>query len=255
MLFATLLGLAAALAPGAEGPIDFEVATIKPHNPDVPGFGIRIQGRRFTTVATSLNSLIAFAYGLHPRQILRAPSWAGTEKYDIVAEATSLEETANSAVMMRRVQALLASRFALGFHREKKTLSAYKIVVGKKGPTFLKDTGDANANPTYGFRGLGMMMVSNARIGNFAGWLQRYVLDRPVVDQTGIQGVYSFNLTWKADEFQFSDQAGGLPHAPDEANRSDLYTAIQQQLGLRLLTTKAQLEVLVIDHADRPSAN
>ena len=70
ILFALLLGLAAPLAPAADNQTDFEVATIKPHNPDVRGFGIQIRGRRFTTVTTSLSSLIAFAYGLHPRQIL-----------------------------------------------------------------------------------------------------------------------------------------------------------------------------------------
>jgi hypothetical protein len=79
ILFATFLGLAAPLAHAADKPTDFEVATIKPHNPDIPGFGIQIKGRRLTTVATPLSSLIAFAYGLHPRQILAAPNWVETE--------------------------------------------------------------------------------------------------------------------------------------------------------------------------------
>ena len=255
ILFAVLLGLAAPLAPAADNQTDFEVATIRPHNPDVPGFGMQIRGGRFTTVATSLSSLIAFAYELHPRQILGATNWVETEKYDIVAEAGGREEAANRPAMIRQVQALLTDRFALAFHRERKRLSVYEIIVGKNGPKFLKNTGDPNANPTYGFSGLGVMTATNARIANLAVWLQRYVLDRPVVDHTGILGVYSFNLNWKADEFQFSDIAGVLPRSADEADRSDLYTSIQQQLGLKLKTTKAQVDVFVIDHVDRPSAN
>jgi uncharacterized protein (TIGR03435 family) len=238
----------------ASGPV-FEIATIKAHNPDVPGFGIQIRGRRFIAVATSLSSLIAFAYRLHPRQILGAPNWVETEKYDIVAEAAGPEEAANSATMIRRVQALLDDRFVLSFHREKKTLSVYEIVVGKNGPKFLKNPGDPNANPGYGFRGLGMITATNAGITNLAVWLERYVLDRPVIDHTGISGVYNFDLNWKADEFQFSDIAGALPHSADEADRSDLYTAIQQQLGLKLESTKAATEVLLIDHVEKPSEN
>ncbi len=254
ILFAAL-GLAASLALAADNPTDFEVATIKPHNPDVPGFGIQIRGRRFTTVATSLSSLIAFAYGLHPRQILEAPNWVEAEKYDIVAEAAGPDEAANSMTMIRRVQTLLADRFALAFHREKKTLSVYEFFVGKNGPKVLQNTGDPKANPTYGFRGLGVMTATNAGVANLAVWLQRYVLDRPVIDQTGISGVYNFNLNWRADEFQFSDIGGVLPRSADEADRPDLYTAIQQQLGLRLETTKVKVGVFVIDRVDMPSAN
>jgi len=255
ILLAALLSLAAPLALPADNQADFDVATIKPHDPDVPGFGIQIRGRRFTTVATPLSSLIAFAYGLHPRQILEAPSWVETEKYDIVAEVAGPDEAANGLTMISRVQTLLADRFALAFHREKKTLSVYGIVVGKNGPKFLQNTGDPKANPTYGFRGLGMMTAVNAGVANLAAWLQRYVLDRPVIDHTGITGVYNFNLNWRADEFQFSDIGGVLPRSADEADRPDLYTAIQQQLGLRLETMKAQVEVFVVDRVNMPSAN
>lgn len=255
ILFAASLGLAAPLALAADNQTDFEVATIKPHDPDVPGFGIQIRGRRLTTVATPLSSLIAFAYRLHPRQILEAPNWVETEKYDVVAEAAGPDEAANGLMMIRRVQTLLADRFALAFHREKKTLSVYEIVVGKNGPKFLQNTGDPKANPTYGFPGRGVMTATNAGVANLAVWLQRYVLDRPVIDHTDISGVYNFNLNWRADEFQFSEIGGVLGRSADEADRPDLYTAIQQQLGLRLETTKAQVEVFVIDRVNMPSPN
>ena len=99
------------------------------------------------------------------------------------------------------------------------------------------------------------MAVNNAGIANFAGWLQLYVLDRPIVDRTGIKGVYNFTLYWKADEFQFSDIGSALPHPADERDRPDLYTAFQQQLGLRLESTRVPVEVMVIDRVSSPSAN
>lgn len=86
--------------------------------------------------------------------------------------------------------------------------------------------------------------------------MQRYVLDRPVIDRTGIAGVYNFDLLWRPDEFQFGNfVAGGIPPSRDDDDRPDLATAIQQQLGLKLESTKAQIEVLVIEHAQKPSEN
>jgi uncharacterized protein (TIGR03435 family) len=233
----------------------FDVATIRPHNPAKPGFGIVIQGRRLNTVGTTLSNLIGFAYFVHPRQIVNAPPWIASDKYDIVAEVLGEEKASNQQLMIARAQTLLADRFGLAFHRESKMLPVYEIVVGKTGPQFLGNAGDPNGNPGYGFGGLGLMDVKNATIANFAGWLQRYVLDRPVVDHTGIEGKFNFVLTWKADEFQFADIASALPRAANDADRSDLYTAIQQQLGLKLQTTRAPVDVLVIDRVERPSAN
>ena len=242
-------------AMAAEPDAAFDVATIRPHDPSRLGFGIQIQGRRLHTVATPVSSLIAFAYGLHPRQILDAPGWASSEKFDLMAEVTGAEDAANGPKMIERTQRLLADRFGLRFHREQKELPAYIIEVAKGGARFLDSKGDPNANPTYGFQGLGTMTVSSATIANFAGWMQRYVLDRPVIDRTGLAGKFNFELSWKADEFQFPDIAAALPRSTEEADRADLYTAIQQQLGLRIVPTKAQVEVFVIDRIERPSEN
>lgn len=255
-LVSSVLVMAAASIASAQSPEPtFDIATIKPHDPAVLGFGMQIKGRRLTTVASTLDSLIAFAYALHPRQIVESPGWAETEKYDIVAETLGEEDKANNDTMLLRTQKLLADRFALRFHREQRTLAVYEIVVAKNGPQFLDRKGDDSANPGYGFGGLGVMNVQNAAISNFAIWMQRYVLDRPLVDHTGIKGRYNFTLTWQADEFQFPAIAASLPHSADESERSDLYTAMQQQLGLKLETTKALVDVLVIDRAERPSEN
>ncbi|MGA2115354.1 MAG: TIGR03435 family protein [Bryobacteraceae bacterium] len=151
---------------------------------------------------------------------------------------------------------LLADRFHLAFHRENKELSAYAIVVGKTGSKLTKSTGDPNGLPGLGFRGLGLLNARNANMVDFAGLMQSTVLDRPVVDQTGLSGRFDFELKWTPDEFQFAGLGVKVPPPTDNVDAlPDLFTAIQQQLGLRLESTKALVDVLVIDRVEKPSAN
>jgi len=242
----TLVSLAA--APDREPA--FEVATIKPATPEL-GFGFQINGRYLKSPSSSLSNLVAFAYQLHPRQITGGPAWLETEKYSLLAEAPA----EGKPDMMAMLRTLLADRFQLKFHRAEKELSVYAIVPRKTGPKLGDHAGDPNGSPTYGFRALGTMEVNNAGIADFAGWMQRYIMDRPVIDRTGLDRRYTFNLTWKPDETQFPDLASQLPSEAGIAERPDLYTAIQQQLGLKLESTRAAVGIMVIDHVERPSAN
>jgi uncharacterized protein (TIGR03435 family) len=235
----------------------FEVATIKPSEPGRQGKGIRVQGRHFSTLNTSLSDLISFAYGVHAHQITGAPDWLETDKYDLAAQPDG-EGEPNDKQWKMMLQKLLADRFKLTFHRDKKELTVYAIVVGKTGPKLTKSDGDPNSLPGLGFRGLGALVARNATMTDFAGLMQSVVLDRPVVDQTELSGRYNFKLNWTPDENQF----GGLgmrPPAPADnaapASNPDLFTAIQEQLGLRLKPAKEPVDVLVIDHVEKPSAN
>ena len=232
----------------------FEVATVKPSAPETRGKYFTIRGRRFMTGNTTLSELITFSYGLHPRQITGAPAWIETDKYDVIGQPEG-EGQPNDKQWKTMVQKLLADRFKLAFHREKKELAVYAIVVGKNGPKLTKSTGDPNGLPGLFFRGLGVLPARNATIADFAGVMQSVVLDRPVVDQTGLPGRYDFTLTWTPDPSQFA-AFGPRPQPPaDEATAPDLFTAIQQQLGLKLESVKAPVDVLVIDHVEKPSAN
>jgi uncharacterized protein (TIGR03435 family) len=196
---------------------------------------------------------MAFAYGLHPKQITGGPAWVESDKYDVLAEPDS-EGQPDSKQLKPMVQKLIADRFQLSFHRDVKELPVYQITAGKNGPRLVKSTAGLNGAPGVGFKGLGAMTVKNATIADFAGFLQRYVVDRPVVDQSGISGRYDFSLDWATDEFQLTSRAGqSLPAAGVDA--PDLYTAIQQQLGLKLQSAKLPIEVLIIDHVAKPTAN
>ncbi len=240
--------------PADASPVS-EVATIKPSKPETQGKGFAVRGRMFSTLNTSLGDLVTFAYGLHARQITGGPVWLETEKYDLSAQPEGQGQP-NEKQWKMMLQKLLADRFKLAFHRDKKELSVYALVVGKTGSKLTKSEGDPNGLPGLFFRGLGVLPARNATMADFAGVMQTAVLDRPVVDQTGLPGRYDFTLTWTPDESQF----GGLgirvpPPADDAAAPPGLFTAIQEQLGLKLESAKAPVEVLVVDHVEKPSEN
>lgn len=240
--------------PADASPV-FEVATIKPSKPEEQGKAFAVRGRQLSTINTSLSDLITFAYGLHARQITGGPAWIESEKYDLTAKPDG-EGQPNEKQWKIMVQKLLADRFKLAFHRDKKELSVYAIVVGKTGPKLTKSEGDPNGLPGLFFRGLGVLPARNATMADFAGVMQGAVLDRPVVDQTGLPGRYDFTLTWTPDEFQFGGLGARVPPRTDNAAAPpDLFTAIQEQLGLKLVSTKAPAEVLVVDHVEKPSEN
>ena len=238
----------------ANAPLVFEVATIKPSRPEAQGKAITIKGRQFITINTSLSDLITFAYGLHARQISGAPDWVEKDKYDLTAQPEG-DGFPNERQWKTMLQKLLADRFKLAFHRDQRELSVYALVVGRTGPKLTKSEGDPNGLPGLFFRGLGVLPVQNATMADFAGAMQGAVLDRPVVDQTGLSGRWDFTLTWTPDEFQFQGLGVRVPPPPDNATAPNLFTAIQEQLGLRLESTKAPAEVLVVDRVDKPTPN
>jgi uncharacterized protein (TIGR03435 family) len=232
----------------------FEVATVKPSDPDRPGQAFTVRGRTFSTFNTPLTALITFAYGVHPRQIVGAPGWAESERYDITAQPDG-EGQPNDRQWRSMVQKLLADRFKLSMRREKREMPAYVIVVGPGGPKLARSGGDPNGLPGLFFKGLGVLPAINATIGDFAGLLQAVVLDRPVVDQTGLAGRWDFTLQWTPDETQFGGR-GGQAQAQASANAPPgLFTAMQEQLGLKMDSTRAEVEALVIERAERPTAN
>ena len=240
------------MAPDAN-PV-FEVATIKPSSPDEKGKFFTVRGRRFLTGNTTLSDLLTFSYGIHVRQIVNGPDWLNSEKFDINAEPGG-EGQPNDKQWKSMIQKLLADRFKLTYHHEKRDLSVYALVVAKGGPKLTPSTGDPNGLPGMFFRGFGDLPARNANMGDFAGLLQSAVLDRPVVDQTGLTGRFDFALKWTPDETQFASFGPRPPTPPGEADAPDLFTAMQQQLGLKLDAVKAPTEVMVIDHVEKPSPN
>lgn len=149
------------------------------------------------------------------------------------------------------VAGLLVSRFQLNSHLEKRELGVYAIVVAPDGPKLKVNDSNPNGMGAVAFRGRGRLTATNANIGDLAWELQSAVVDRPVVDQTGLTSRFNFILTWSPDELQKSNLAGQAP----TSDVPDLFTAIRQQLGLRLEATKSLVNVMVVDHLEQPLEN
>lgn len=236
----------------------FTVATVKPSDPRNTNWALGTKGTHFLSSNTNVDDLISFAYGVHTKQIVGGPAWFSTDKYDIEG-VPDTEGKPNRQQLASMVQGLLADRFRLVVHRDKKELAVYALTVGKNGPRLTKSTAAPDGPSFYGFGPLGTMKVRNMTMAAFASAMQRTVLDKPLVDQTGLVDRYDFILKWTPDDSQFSQIRGtgisvptgaGDPNAPP-----GLYTAIQEQLGLKLEPVKALTDVLVVDHAEKPSAN
>ncbi len=209
-------------------------------------------GRRFTIANLTLKELVAFAYELHGDQVTGGPAWLGSQHYTIVAEPEG-ELRPSSGQLQVMTQKLLADRFRLTFHREQRVLTAYVLAVGKNGSKLQKAQADATGLPSMGFRGPGRMTAKNTSMREFTGIMQFSVLDRPVLDRTGLSDKFDFELNWTPDETQLGGRGANAADAPNA--RPGLFTAIQEQLGLKLDGMKTPVEVLTIDRAEKPSEN
>jgi uncharacterized protein (TIGR03435 family) len=282
-----LFSSAPAFAQQAAQP-QFEVASIKPSDPNdrrmmfrmMPGGGINLHG-------VTLKALVEQAYDVRDFQISSGPGWITSDKYDITAKPENASgETPSDPRQFTdeqrktfqeqarlRVQALLADRFQLKIHRETKELPVYALVVGKNGPKVKQNTG---ANEGLG---KGMMRMSPGQlVGQQVGIAilvqsLAQMLGRPVVDQTGIKGTYDFELNFTPDQGKavaFGGPGDGAPPPPlppgagpglikepppPDPNGPTIFTALQEQLGLKLESQKGPVEIIVIDHVEKPSEN
>jgi uncharacterized protein (TIGR03435 family) len=149
------------------------------------------------------------------------------------------------------LQVLLADRFKLKFHHEMKPLAAYALVLGKNGAKMKARTpGDGGPGFRLVFQGA-HLPGRNASIGQLAFVLQAQVLDRPVLDRTGLTANFDFDLSWMPNENQFGGRGAAIPADPESP---DIFTAVQDQLGLKLERQKGPVDVLMIEQAERPSS-
>jgi uncharacterized protein (TIGR03435 family) len=231
----------------------------------------------YSATNVSLKSLIQNAYGIKEDLISGVPSWAETAGYDVEAKmdesvAAALQQLpAEQRAEHRRLmlQSLLADRFKLKAHREAKELPIYALVIAKGG--FKLKEADPNKTDTNGVKGpdgrplpMGMMMMRpgqlNAKaipISNLVANLSQQ-LHRTVVDKTGLTGKYDITLQWTPEEGSGPMFPGGPPSGappPPDPNGPSIFTALQEQLGLRLDSTKGPVETLVLDHVETPSEN
>ncbi len=246
---------AAPKAMAADADPEFDACSIKPSNPGAQGRGLTVRGREVVTINTSVGFLITFVYGVHARQVVGAPGWVDSENFDLDGKPAQ-DGMPNQNQIKTMIKKLLADRFQLKYHLEKRELSVYAIQVGKGGPKMTVSQLDPKGLPGLNFGGLGKMFAANATMKDLASLFQTAVLDSPVVDQSGLDGHYDFTLNWTPDETQFAGMGIKVPPPSDKADAPPpLTTAMLDQLGLKLATTKAPVDVIVIDKIEKPSAN
>jgi uncharacterized protein (TIGR03435 family) len=234
----------------------FEVATIKPvENQDKTPRFFKMEGtHRFIAKYYTLKLLVAAAYDLNPRTISGGPDWLDSARFDIVA-ITPGDTRPTREEQMAMLRNLLLERFKLKFHRELKNFSIYVLTVAKSGSKLKPSTSapdDPPATISTVYPQKIVLPARNASMADFTAMMQRALLDRPVVDKTGLTGRYDFDLEWAPDETQFG---GDIAPASTDAASPPLFTALQQQLGLQLEATHGPVQALIVDAAERPTPN
>jgi len=269
---ALLAQAASSPAPAAQttaAPMEFDVVSVKA-NTSESGM-IRMMNRPgiFSATGVTLKTLIQQAFNIREDLISGGPGWVGSAAFDLEgkispADAEALKAMTNEqrgAATRQMMQRALADRFELQAHIETKTLPVYELVFAKGGSK-LKE---ADPNNTYanGIKGpdgspakSGMMQMhpgglagQGITISSLTNILSREV-ERTVIDKTGLTGKYDIKLAWKAD-----DALGGQDNGAADPNAPDLFTALQEQLGLKLVSTKGPVDTLVIDHVEKPAEN
>ena len=218
---------------------EFEVTSVKPHSSPEgsPHVSIARDPGRLTYTNIAVRGLIREAYGLKVYPISRGPDALLTDRYDVIA---TVSPDASKEQRMLMLQALLAERFKLVVHRESKELPIYKLVAGKDGPEFRAVEDDGSA-PETGSGGGHQIKAHHISMKLLAATLQGWIGDT-VVDATGLTGLYDLNLDFKVDESTSSEGP-------------TVFEAVRRQLGLKLEAGKGPVEVVVIDHVEKPSVN
>lgn len=242
----------------------FEVATIKPSNPESRGSGFWINDDSIELTHLPVKILLQFAYDLSPGsadQIINAPEWIGSTRFDIKAKEDAqlakrisrLPEAEQLATQRQMVQALLAERFQLKVHHETRDLRVVALTVAKGGAKLTESKPDSQSasgsqNTWTGLRSSkGKIEGRGATIKMLVGMLspKPEIGGRLVVDETGLTGKYDFELNWSPEN----------PGAQDESDAAgpSLFAALQEQLGLKVEPRKAPVDCIVIDHVEMPS--
>lgn len=259
-------------AQPAASPLTFEVASVKPSGADALGIFFRIlPGGGLMAEGAPLKALISLAYGVREFQISGGPGWINSDRFDVNARPEASKITATNIdpskmpldqqrslrqQMQERLRNLMADRFQLTLHRENKEQQVYALVVAKGGPK-LQESTKARSMMRMGRGLLTAQAVGMADLSlNLSNGL-----GRSVIDNTGLTGKYDFELNWTPDPGQPAAAPFGplppgvqLPPPPDP-NGPSIFTALQEQLGLRLESQKGPVEMVVIDRVERPSEN
>lgn len=247
MRFLTLFSLFAFAWAQTDQSLTFDVASIKPTlaSDQETKWGPE-PGGRFSAKGATLKELIALAYGVQEYQISGGPKWMTRDRWSIEAKAEGFKGRFNRAQLLQVMKTLLTDRFQLRTQLRTKIMPVYALIQSKSGP---KLRAPAEQSSTMGF-GAGFVSGTSVSMDLLARTLSM-VLERPVVNQTGLNGEYEVHLEWSPDA-----PPGQSADSTDlDARFASIFTAIQSELGLRLKPKRGPAEVFEVLEAKRPSEN
>ena len=268
--------LGSLLAQNESPQLTFDVASIKPSSGDERRVMIQFQlGGGLRTQGTTLKMLIREAYDVRDFQVSGGPGWINTDRFDVMAKVageavpegnpqdvfrnmSDNQRKTFQEKLRERLRALLADRCQLTIHRETKDQAVYALVVAKSGPK-IKPSKEERPVPRL-MNGRGQINAQGMEMQLLATSLSNQ-LGRPVIDRTGLTGHFDFELKWTPDPGQSAGLFGGSPPPgvdappPPDPNGPSIFTAVQEQLGLRLESSKGPVEMIVIDRVEKPSEN
>jgi len=244
------------LAQEPQRPLTFDVTSVKPNTSGEQGGSSKAQPGRYVGVNVTLKRVIGLAY--RPvQEFIGGPDWINTDRFDIEG---SVEGTPTQDQMLEMLRSLLAERFKLAVHRETRQMPAYALTLahgdGRLGAELraVPPCTPPPASPASperrcgGFAvGGGSLKGTGVTMTQLAAELPSATEGRYVVDRTGLSGTFDVNLTWNADALS--------PTTTSAGSAASIFAAIQEQLGLRLVSITTPIEVIVIDRADRPASN
>jgi uncharacterized protein (TIGR03435 family) len=240
-----LLAILAALPLFAQTPA-FEVASVKQNRSGELSISIRQRpGGGFIAHNAPLRMLLTHAYNIKPHQLSGLPAWTSDARFDIEAKA----DGASPAQVRQMLQTLLAERFRLAAHRETREQPIYTLVVAKGGPRLRESKAETTQMDG---KGPGQIAAEKVPMAMLARSLQN-ILERSVVDETGLTGEYDFELNWLPD--RLAEPRPGDEPRPADISGPSIFTALQEQLGLRLQAAKGPVEIVVVDRVERLTEN
>ncbi len=261
MKLAILLVCALLQAPSDKPEPSFEVSSVKPSDPNSNGgfYGFQLSGVEIKN--GTLKGMIETAYDARQFQIIGGPGWIETDRYDVLTKLSPEDEKTlppagpeRNTQLRLRMRAVLAERFQLKIHMETREQLVYSLVIGKNGSKMKE------VDPSLGSYGIssncGVMKGTRTKISNLAIVLSRE-LRHPVIDHTNLTGLYDFEMAYAPETGCGSPQANAGSTTTEAAplERASVFTAIQEQLGLKLESTKGPVQVIVIDRVEKPDPN
>jgi len=260
MIFSCLFVAQALIAqetPRISPDLRFEVVSLKPSTGERSGAGIRPApgGERYVAVNCPLRLMIQVAWRIKAEQIVGGPAWPANDRYDLEAKAAKPSSTDELHVMLIN---MLRERMHLRFHHESKEMPVYALMLDKAGPKLTPHPA-ANAGQVWidetQEKPLHMKMKATSVHMNYFAFRLGLGMDRPVINLTGLQGAYDFNLEYTRQLPPEFPAGGKLNGEEPDTSGPTIYSALKQQLGLDLRAQKGQADVIVIDHIEKPTEN